>query len=405
MNDAASTEASLGSGAYTQRGMSLVRGEGTHVWDASGNRYLDCITGHGAAILGHAHPALMEAINSQSRKLISCSNSFSNDVRADFLLKLTRVLSRTGADPFGGAFLCNSGTEAVEGALKFARFQTGKPGIVAMKNGFHGRTLGALSLTWRKKYREPFQPLIPQVTHITFNDAEAAREVITEEVGAVVVEPVQGEGGVIEADPEWLALLRELCDSTGARLVFDEVQTGFGRTGNWFAFHHSGVMPDMVAMAKGIAGGVPMGAVAVRSGLEKFTSGAHGSTFGGNPLACAAGLAVIRTLREEGLVERSRQLGLTARDFLREQFRDTRMVREIRGRGLMIGLQLRRRVTPVLKALMERGILAMPAGATVLRLLPPLTIAGEELEYILETIVKILDGRMAATAGREEESS
>ena len=399
MNETAEVERSLGSGAYTQRGISLVRGQGVYVWDDTGRKYLDCITGHGAAILGHAHPAIQESVSEQSRTLMTCPGAFANDKRAEFLTELIGVMSRNTNGDYGNVFLCNSGTEAVEAAIKIARYQTGKPGIVAVRNGFHGRTMGALSLTWSKKYREPFQPLIPGVRYIPINDLQAAEEAITGETGAVVVEPIQGEGGVVEMHNEFLSGLSDLCDAAGARLIFDEVQTGFGRTGDWFAFHSTPVTPDIVALAKGIAGGIPMGAAVMRSGMQQLSSGAHGSTFGGNPLACAAGLGVIRTIRERGLVRRSRELGEFAREHLEEHLAGSEMVREIRGRGLMIGIQLRRRVTPVLKALMKQGILAMPAGSTVLRLLPPLIIGKTELKKVLDSVESILTEKPVVESG------
>jgi len=389
----ADVEEQLGSGAYAQRGISLVRGEGVKVWDSDGREYIDCISGHGAAVLGHAHPAISEALATQSERLITCSNSFSNDVRADALRRLTDVLSAGTQEAFDSVFLTNSGTEAVEAALKIARYQTGRPGLIAMKGGFHGRTLGSLSLTWRKKYREPFQPLIPEVTHIPMNNSEAASEAIDDNTAAVVVEPIQGESGVIPADPEFLGALRSLCRERGARLVFDEVQTGFGRTGNWFAFQGYDVVPDIISLAKGIAGGVPMGATAIRSGLDKLSPGSHGSTFGGNPLASAASLATMDVLERENLVSRANELGEYTQQFLQGRLDDSRMIRDIRVQGLMIGIELRRRVTPVLKELMDRGILALPAGSTVLRLLPPLIIRKAELHSVLEHIVDILKSR------------
>lgn len=374
-----------GAGVYPMRGITLVRGEGAYVWDDQGNRYIDCVGGQGAAVLGHAHPALIEAVSAQSARLIACPGIFANDVRATALERLAEV---TGFPRF---FLCNSGAEAVEGALKIARLTTGRAGIVAMMRGFHGRTMGALSTTWTPKYRKPFEPLLPGVEHVPYDTLDAAADVITEETAAVLVEPVQGEGGVRPASPKYLAGLRDLCDERGALLIFDEVQTGFGRTGRWFGYHHYGVTPDLVALAKGIAGGVAMGAVALGSRFGELPTGSHGSTFGGNPLTCAACVATIETMLREDIPERAARLGARALDAFQQELGDVRMVREIRGLGLLIGIELRTRITPLLKTLMEEHrILALPAGSTVLRLLPPLVIGEEDWNFVVETIVDVI---------------
>lgn len=379
--DPLAVEANLGAGVYALRGLTLVRGEGARVWDAEGRTYIDCIGGHGAAILGHAHPAIARALSEQAARLIACPGTFGNDVRAELLEALARV---TGFPRF---FLCNSGAEAVEAALKFARLATGRPGFVAAMRGFHGRTLGALSVTWEPKYRRPFEPLLPEVTHVPFNDLAAAEQAISDRTAAVIVEPVQGEGGVRPATPDYLAGLRALCDERGALLIFDEVQTGFGRTGHWFAFHHYGVVPDLLALAKGIAAGVPMGAVAVGPRVGALPAGAHGSTFGGNPLACAASLATLDVLEQAQLPARAARLGAWALETLRKELADAPLVREVRGLGLMIGVELRRRVTPLLRALQEAGVLALPAGPTVLRLLPPLVIEEADWQRAVETVI------------------
>lgn len=376
-----------GSGAYPMRGITLVRGEGARVWDDAGTEYIDCVGGQGAAILGHAHPALSTAVTEQASRMVSCPGIFANDTRARALELLAEV---TGFPRF---FLCNSGAEAIEGALKFARLTTGRAGIVATMRGFHGRTMGALSTTWDQKYREPFKPLIPQVEHAPYDNLDAAAEFITEETAAVLVEPVQGEGGVRPPSDGYLVGLRELCDERGALLIFDEVQTGFGRTGRWFAHEHYGVVPDLMALAKGIAGGVAMGAVAMGAKIGELSSGAHGSTFGGNPLACAACVATIETLQRDELPARVERMGAWALKTLAHELADARMVREVRGMGFLIGVELRTRVTPLLKQLMEEhNILALPAGSTVLRLLPPFVIDERDWEFVIETIIEELRG-------------
>jgi acetylornithine/LysW-gamma-L-lysine aminotransferase len=276
----------------------------------------------------------------------------------------------------------------VEAALKFARLSTERTGIVAAMRGFHGRTMGALSATWKRNYREPFEPLIPDFDHVPYNDFEALEEVMGEETAAVLLEVVQGEGGVNPAEPEYIQSVRELCDATGALLIIDEVQTGFGRTGEFFACQHYGLQPDMMCVAKGIAGGVPMGAVLLSDKVENLSSGVHGSTFGGNPLACAASLAAIGYIQENDLVAEARRKGEWA--FERLSSIDLRLIREVSGLGLMIGVQIRRRVTPYLKALMDKGILALPAGGTVLRLLPPLVITDEDLATVCDAVEEVL---------------
>jgi acetylornithine/LysW-gamma-L-lysine aminotransferase len=372
------------SGAYPKRPLTLVRGQGVHVWDDAGNRYLDLTSGQGVALLGHAHPAVTQAISQQAATLVTCPEIFYNDRRAA-LYDLLDSLLPPGINRY---FLCNSGAESLEGALKLARVLTGRGQVVAIKRGFHGRTMGALSLTWNRKYREAFQPWLLDVTHVAADDLDAAREAITGEVAAVVVEAVQGEGGVYALNPDYLRGLRALCSERGALLVTDEIQCGLGRVGRWFAFEDAGIVPDIVTLGKGIAGGVPLGVVAWRGSLGQFPDGTHGTTFGGNPLACAAAVAALTALRDGDLPAHADETGAWLLDTLRA--RDLRAVREIRGRGLMIGLELRDRVTPVLKALQERAILALPAGVNVLRLLPPLVITREELEPAVDALTELL---------------
>ena len=373
-----------GSGAYSKRPTALVRGEGLYVYDLDGNRYLDATAGQGVAALGHCHPAIVQAIAAQAATLVTCHESFYNDRRAELYALLQSV---TPAD-LNRFFLCNSGAEAIEGALKVAKLLTGRDGIVAAKRAFHGRTTGALSLTWTQKYRKPFQAWLPAVQHVPYNDIEAAGEAITEATAAVVLEPVQGEGGVHPADDIYLQFLRQRCDESGAMLVLDEIQTGLGRTGRWFGFEHSGIIPDIMALGKAIGGGLPMGAVCWRDAHGTIDRATHGSTFGGNPLACAAAIAAISTIRDDGLVARAAENG----DWLMHELRSANLsgARAIRGAGLMVGLELRGRVTPVLKALQELGLLALPAGLNTLRLLPPLIISREQLALVAAAIQEVL---------------
>jgi LysW-gamma-L-lysine/LysW-L-ornithine aminotransferase len=367
------------SGAYYKRPLTLVRGEGSTVWDDTGSAYLDATSGQGVALLGHSHPAVAAAVAQQAQMLITCPEIFYNDRRAELYGLLSEIT------PFSRFFLCNSGAEAVEGALKVARLLTRRTGIVAAKRGFHGRTLGALGMTWNKDYREPFAGWTPNsISHISYNDLSAAEAAITDETAAVVVEAVQGEGGVYPAESAWLQGLRRLCDGRGALLIVDEIQTGLGRTGRWFGYEHAGIVPDVITLGKGIAGGIPMGAVCWRGALGAIESGTHGSTFGGNPLACAAAIASLTALRELNAPGRSAELGAWLLDELTR--RELPGVREIRGLGLMIGIELRGRVTPVLQRLQENGVLALPAGKTVLRLLPPLVITRDELTQVIDAV-------------------
>lgn len=374
------------SGAYPKRPTVLVRGEGVYAYDEQGNRYLDATSGQGVTALGHCHPATIQAITEQVQTLITCPEAFYNDRRAELYELLSSI---TPAD-LNRFFLCNSGTEATEGALKVARLLTNREGIVATKRAFHGRSTAALSMTWTPKYRKPFQSWLPPVTHITYNDIEAAQEAITEETAAIVVEAVQGEGGVYPVDIEYLQALRSICDDTGTMLIIDEIQAGMGRTGKWFAFEHADIIPDIFTMGKAIGGGLPMGAVCWRDAHGQIPRSTHGSTFGGNPLACASAIATITTIRDENLVQQARDNG----QWFVEQLETLNLqsVREIRGRGLMVGLELRERVTPTLKALQEEAsVLALPAGLNVLRFLPPLIINREQLQVIVDAVAQVLD--------------
>ena len=380
----ASLEERHGSGAYSQRPIALVRGQGALVWDSEGRQYIDCTSGQGVALLGHAHPVIVAAIQQQAEMLITCPEIFHHDQRA-ILYELLNSVLPGGLSRF---FLCNSGAEAVEGALKLARLFTGRTEIIAMQRGFHGRTFGALSATWDRKYRDPFAPLLPGVTHVPFNDLNAVDRAIGPDTAAVLVEVVQGEGGVRPASPDYLAELREICTQRGVLLIFDEIQTGLGRTGQWLASQHFDVVPDLICLGKGLAGGLPVGAVVWRETLGQIPRGSHGSTFGGNPMTCAAAVATLQVLAQDALPDRAKSLGGRLQADLRAI--DSPLVREVRGLGLMVGVELRQRVTPILKALLTRGVLALPAGPTVLRLLPPLTISEGELAKVVEVVTEVL---------------
>ena len=378
------TERTWGLEVYPKRELTVVRGSGAEVWDDRGRRYLDCVGGIGVASVGHANPAVARAVADQARVLVTCPGIFYNDRRAELLQKLVSIA------PAGltRAFLCNSGAEAVEGALKFARLATGRAGIVSAMRGFHGRTMGALSATFKKDYREPFAPLVPGFSFVPFGDAGKLRAAVGEDTAAVVLEPVQGEGGVRPAEPGYLQAARAACDDAGAMLILDESQTGFCRTGRMFACERDGVEPDLMCLAKAIAGGVPMGAVLAREGMPPLL-GKHGTTFGGNPLACAAALAAIQFMEDERLAERAEQRGARFRERFSRQ--PPARVRAVRQLGLMIGIELRERCRPYLERLMDRGVLALPAGTTVIRLLPPLVITEPQVDEVVDALLTVLN--------------
>ena len=370
-------------GVYAKRNIVLVRGSGALLYDEQGREYIDCVGGQGVANLGHAHPAIAEAIAVQAQTLISCPEMFYNDARATLTARLTALLPGLWR-----VFLCNSGTEAVEAAIKFARVSTGRTEIVAAMRAFHGRTFGALSATWNKRYRQPFEPLVPGFSHVAYNNLEKLDQVVTEDTAAVILEVVQGEGGVHPGSAEFLHGAQAVCRKQGVMFILDEVQTGFGRTGKMFALEHYGLHSDLLCLAKSIAGGVPMGAVLVGERVGEIPTGIHGSTFGGNPLAAAASLAALDVLEKEGLPERAAQSGA----YLLARLRDIRspLIRDVRGMGLMVGIEIKQKVAPYLQELMERGVLALPAGLTVIRLLPPLVISKEQLDRVVEALQEVL---------------
>jgi acetylornithine/LysW-gamma-L-lysine aminotransferase len=375
-------------GTTARRGdIVFVRGEGSWLVDSDGQRYLDLSSAQGVAMLGHCHPRVSEAVARQASTLMVCPNFLYNDVRAAFAEALTGVLP----PHLPHVFLANSGAEAVDGALKFARLVTGRPAFVATTRGFHGRTIGALSVTWEPKYREGFQPLL-ETTHVPFNSVAALEAALTDRTAAVILEVVQGESGVNIGQPEFLHAAQRVCRERGALLILDEIQTGFGRTGRWFGFEHARLEPDIICMAKGLGGGFPMGAFAYTKAVrDRLTPGAHGSTFGGSPLACAAGVAAIAAYRDEGLIERSAAAGARMLAALRASLAETAVVRDVRGLGLMLAIELRTKVAPVLKALMlDHRVIALPAGPTVLRLLPPLVISDEEIDLGVAIVARAL---------------
>jgi len=377
------------SGLWSPR-QAFVRGDGCRIYDADGNAFLDLMAGIAVASLGHAHPALTDAICEQAGRLLVCPQNLANDTRAEF----PEALFALAPAPLKRACLCSSGSEANEGALKWARAATGRATFVATKRGFSGRTLGVLPLTWTEAYREPFEPLGHQARFVGYGDVAELDAAVDGDVAAVVLEPVQGEGGIHPADIEFVREARRITRERGALLVFDEIQSGAGRTGRFLAHEHFGVEADVVTMAKGLGGGVPIGAVLMTDEVAAaMPKGGHGTTFGGNPLSAAAGRVVLQELRG-GLLDHVRTVGEHLRARLDALAADEPRIREVRGLGLMLGVELKEKAAPVLAALEARGVLAINAGATVIRFVPPLVISEAEADEAVEA----LRGALADTA-------
>jgi len=379
-----SLESSHTSGVYAKRDLTIVRGQGATLWDDQGRAYIDCVGGQGTANLGHAHPVVAAAIAEQAKILISCPEMFYSPQRAALTAKLVSLAPQG----MGRVFLCNSGTEAVEAAFKFVRYSTKRRKIIAAMRGFHGRSMGALSATWNTKFRIPFMPLVPDFQHVPYNKLDKLGSAIDDQSAAVILEVVQGEGGVHPGTAEYLRGAQQLCQERGVLLILDEVQTGFGRTGKIFALEHYGLQPDLLCLAKSIAGGFPMGAVLIGERVSALPPGIHGSTFGGNPLAAAAALAALDVLEKEELSQKAAELGQYLLAALQKI--ESPLIRDVRGLGLMIGIEIKQKVTPYIKALTERGVLALPAGLTVIRLLPPLVISREQIERVVTALTEVL---------------
>ncbi|AHC51115.1 acetyl-lysine aminotransferase [Sulfolobus acidocaldarius SUSAZ] len=361
---------------YGDRGLTIVKGEAQYVWDIEGRRYLDFHTGIGVAFLGHRNPIILEYLKNQLENISILSTSFSTPIKDEML----QALDRVKPDKMDNAMLLNSGTEAVEAALKTARKITGRKKIIAFKNAFHGRTAGSLSVTWNKKYREPFEPLVGPVEFLTFNNIEDLSK-IDNETAAVIVEPIQGESGVIPANIEFMKALKEKTENTGSLLIFDEIQTGFGRTGKLWAYKHYNIVPDILTAGKAIGGGFPVSVVFLPDHIaNKLEEGDHGSTYGGNPMAMAAVTAACKVIEKENVVEQANQKGQQFSNILVKNLADLKVVREVRGKGLMIGIDIRFQPGQVLKYLQEKGILAVKAGSTVIRFLPSYLITYENME-------------------------
>lgn len=381
-------ERSLMANVYAKRPVIITRGRGAIVWDIHGKEYIDCTGSYGVCIVGHSHPKVVEAIKRQAETLISCHGSFYNDVRSELLQKIVQIAPKS----LNKVFLGNSGAESVECAIKLARKFSGKPEIIAMMGAFHGKTMGALSATWDKKYREPFKPLVPSFKHVPPDNLEKMREAITEKTAAIIVEPIRGEGGVRVPPKGFLQGLREICDEESLLLILDEVQTGFGRTGKMFACEHWGVTPDIICLAKSVAGGLPLGiTIAKENVMSSLKLGEHTSTFSGNPLVCAAASAAIEVMVVERLPERAATLGRYFKEKLEELQARHKIVREVRGLGLMIGVELRFDVLNILLKSMDKGVLILDAGRNILRFLPPLVIKREYIDRVIATLDTVLE--------------
>ncbi len=366
-----------------KRDLVAVRGKGALLYDEAGQAYIDCVGGIGVAALGHSHPKLVEAVQRQAETLITCPHILYNDIRSKMLKKLVEVTPKN----LTRAFLCNSGSEAVEAALKFARLHTRRPNFVTAMRGFHGRTMGAVSATFTKKYRDSFEPLIPGFTYVPFNKIEKLEAAIDDNTAAVMLELVQGEGGVNPIQADYIAAARKLCSDRGALLIIDEIQTGFCRTGKFFACEHFDLQPDMMTLAKALGGGVPIGATMINADIN-IDVGLHGSTFGGNPLACAAALAAMETYQDDNLAQRAAEMGAYFESRLAEK--SLSQVRAVRRLGLMIGIEIKHKVLDILAQLLERHTIALPAGPNVIRLLPPLIIEKEQLDRVIEVLQEML---------------
>ena len=367
---------------YPRRDLVLVRGKGARLYDDQGREYIDCASNVGVSNIGHGNEEVARAIYEQYLTLGNCYGMFYNPVRA----RLAERLISLSPPRLKRVFFCNSGAEAVEGALKFARASTGKSEIIAAMRGFHGKTFGALAATWGEEYQKPFAPMMPGMKHVPFNNFQKLGEAVSGETAAVILELIQGEGGVRVGDRAYFRRVRELCDQKGILLILDEVQTGFGRTGTLFACEQF-VEPDMLCMAKSLAGGIPMGAV-LCSDVVHVPVKSHTSTFGGNPLACAAALASLKIIVRDGLPERARTLG----EYFQKELRaiKSERIREVRGLGLMLGIELKEKAGSCVQRLTEKGIIVLLAGATVIRLLPPLVITKEEIDIALSALREVL---------------
>jgi acetylornithine/LysW-gamma-L-lysine aminotransferase len=372
---------------YQRFPVTIEKGLGSHVWDTDNNEYIDCMGGYGVALVGHRNERVVNAIKSQIDKVITVHSSFYNKTREEFLQTLIDV----APSGLSQVHLNNSGAESIEAAIKFARKFTGKKKMVAMKGSYHGKSMGALSLTFSPKYREPFQPLVEKVSFSPYGDVDALQDVVDKDTAFVILEPIQGESGIHVPPEGFLQDVRKICDENDSLLIFDEIQSGLGRTGHMWASEHWKTIPDIMCLAKGIAGGVPMGVTLVRPDiLAVMKKGEHSSTFGGNPLACAAGTATLQALTQDGLIQNAKSMGEKFSNGLEELKSKHPIIREVRGKGLMIGVELKFEVKDILMEGIKNGLLLLYSGRNILRFLPPLVISEHDITKALQILDELL---------------
>ncbi len=372
---------------YQRFPVTIERGLGAHVWDVNGKEYIDCMGGYGVALIGHCNKRVVAAINKQLEKIITVHSSLYNKTREEFLENLIKIAPRG----LSQVFLSNSGAEAVEAAIKFARKFTGKKGMIAMNGSYHGKSFGALSVTFNQKYRKSFEPLIDKVSFSPFGDIEALRSAVSSDTGFIILEPIQGESGIHVAPDGFLQDVRKLCDEKGMLLIFDEIQAGLGRTGKMWSGEHWHTVPDIMCLAKGLAGGIPIGATLMRPDILACVSkGEHSSTFGGNPISCAAGIATIQSLTQDGLVDNAEKMGKIFQDGLEKLREKHKIIREVRGKGLMVGVEMKFEVKDILFDGIVNSLLLLYSGKNILRLLPPLVISEDDINKALQTMDLIL---------------
>ena len=378
---------------YQRFPVTIEKGQGSHVWDINNKEYIDCMGGYGVALVGHRNERVVNAIKAQIGRILTVHSSFYNKTREEFLENLIKVAPKG----LSQVHLNNSGAESVEAAIKFARKFSGKKGMIAMKGSYHGKSMGALSLTFNPKYRESFQPLVEKVSFSSYGNIDELRATVDKDTAFVILEPIQGESGIHVPPDGFLQDVRKLCDENKILLIFDEIQSGLGRTGSMWASNHWETVPDIMCVAKGIAGGVPMGVTLVRPDiLSVMKKGEHSSTFGGNPLSCAAGTATIQALTQDGLIENAKKMGQKFRQGLEDLKSKHKIIREVRGKGLMIGVELKFEVKDILMEGIKNGLLLLYSGRNILRFLPPLVISETDIAKTL----KILDELLTNEEGR-----
>jgi len=377
---------------YQKFPVTIEKGLGSHVWDINNKEYIDCMGGYGVALVGHRNERVVNAIKAQIGRILTVHSSFYNKTREEFLENLIKVAPKG----LSQVHLNNSGAESVEAAIKFARKFSGKKGMVAMKGSYHGKSMGALSLTFNPKYRESFQPLVEKVSFSSYGNIDELRATVDKDTAFVILEPIQGESGIHVPPDGFLQDVRKLCDENKILLIFDEIQSGLGRTGSMWASNHWETVPDIMCVAKGIAGGVPMGVTLVRPDiLSVMKKGEHSSTFGGNPLSCATGTATIQALTQDGLIENAKNMGQKLLQGLEELKSKHKIIREVRGKGLMIGVELKFEVKDILMEGIKNGLLLLYSGRNILRFLPPLVISEEDITKTLKILDELLTNEEA----------